>query len=97
VPILAALHGHLAVLPRDEENVLPRIAAHYDRNPDYIKLHLLGLIHGVTGEGEQKAKGQRQRARSLYGVHSLRHTFATEAARAGAAPAYLSLMTGDTL
>jgi integrase len=97
VPILTPLHNCLSALPRDEEHVLPKVAAHYDRNPDYIKLHLLGLIHKVTGEGRQEAKGQHQRARSQYGVHSLRHTFATEAARAGAPPAYLSLMTGDTL
>jgi site-specific recombinase XerD len=97
VPILPPLHNCLSVLPREEEQVLPKVAAHYDRNPDYIKVLLLGLIHGVTGSEKQDAKAQHQRARSQYGAHSLRHTFATEAARAGVPPAYLSLMTGDTL
>lgn len=97
VPILYPLANALAVLPRDNQHVLVQTAAHYDRNPDFVKVHLVALIQEVTGEGKQDAKAQHQRARSLYGAHSLRHTFATEAARAGVPPAYLTLMTGDTL
>ena len=97
VPILPPLGNALAGLPSGSAHVLPDTAAHYDRNPDFTKQHLVGLIQGVTGEGKQEAKAQHQRARSLSGAHSLRHTFATEAARAGVPPAYLSLMTGDTL
>jgi hypothetical protein len=97
VPVLPPLRRYLDALPPEDERVLPQAAAHYERSPDYIKEHMLALIHGVTGEGKQEARAQRLRARSQYGIHSLRHTFATEAARAGAPVAYLSLMTGDTL
>ncbi len=104
VPVLPPLRLYLDALPLREDAeedapgyILPAVATHYTRNPDYIKTHLLTLIHGITGKGAQDTKTQHVRARSQYGVHSLRHTFATEAARAGASPAYLSLMTGDTL
>jgi integrase len=98
VPILAPLRRFLDALPRETERVLPQAGDHYGRNPDFIKVHLVEAIHAVTGnEGKQGVQSQRLRDRSLYGVHSLRKTFATEAARAGAQPAYLSMMTGDTL
>lgn len=96
VPILPPLHRLVVKLPQSGEYVLAKVGAHYDRNPEYIKDRLIALIHEVTGAGKQQAKAQCQRARSQYGVHSLRHTFATDAARAGVPAFYLSQMTGDT-
>lgn len=99
VPILPPLLESLKKLDIDPEceNVLPKVAEHFQRNPDYIKVKFVGIIQSVTGDGEQKAKAQHLVSRSLYGVHSLRHTFASEAAKAGISPAYLSMMTGDSI
>ena len=99
VPILPPLDRALRTLTSGDDSgyVLPEVSAHYKRNPDFVKQHLVKIIQKVTGDGKQESKSQHQRSRSQYGVHSLRHTFATEAARAGVPPVYLSLMTGDTL
>lgn len=95
-PILyEALEPYLGGEPDD--SVFPDLAAGFLRNPDSLKAHLLELIHSVTGAGAQSCKGQSLRKRSLYGFHSLRHTFATEASRAGVDSVFLELMTGDTL
>lgn len=97
VPILPPLRRCLDALPRECKHVLGEVQESYNRNPSFIQQGLVQIIHGVTGEGKQEQRAQCQRERSLYGAHSLRHTFCTEAARAGALPAYLSMMTGDTL
>ncbi len=98
VPILPPLAEAISVLPKHEgDRLLPKIAAHYKRNPEYIKDALIELIHKVTGDAKQTTKAQFKRSRSLYGFHSLRHTFASEVARCGVSATHLSMLTGDTI
>ncbi len=102
VPLLPPLRSALLSLPADsrEGDVLPDVAATYRRNPDGIQKPLVALIQGAAGtDGRNKANGfiQRKVTRSQYGAHSLRHTFATMAAMAGAKPAYLARMLGDNI
>jgi integrase len=100
VPILPPLQQALNKLASnrgDNEQVLPQVYTHYSRNPDYIKEKLLTALHDVTGDTKQEGKAQSQRKRALYGVHSLRHTFVTEAAKAGLNSVQLSRMTGDRI
>ena len=98
VPILLPLQEALTKLVSgDSDQVLPQVCEHYNRNPDYIKEKLLITLHNVTGDTKQESQAQSQRQRSLYGVHSLRHTFVTEAAKAGINSVQLSRMTGDRI
>ena len=98
VPIMPLLLQALNKLNCNEsEQVLPQVFNHYSRNPDYIKGHLLIMLHSITGDERQDGKAQSLRRRSLYGVHSLRHTFVTEAAKAGLNSVQLSRMTGDLI
>lgn len=104
VPILAPLASALfewrAAMPADCPLVLPQIAAHYARNPDYIKRACLDVLHLVTGTGREHnagVKAQCKVRRSAYGMHSLRHTFGTNIAAAGAPVPYLSSMMGDNI
>lgn len=98
VPILPQLEDAIRALPRHKGNyLLPQVAEHFKRNSEYIKRPLIGLIHKVTGDAKQKVKSQHKRDRSLYGFHSLRHTFCSEVARCGVSAIHLSLMTGDTI
>lgn len=102
VPILPPLRSALLSLPVDARtgDVLPDVASIYRRNPDGIQKPLVALIQAAVGtDGRDRANGavQRQVNRSQYGVHSLRHTFATMAAMAGAKPAYLARMLGDNI
>jgi integrase len=104
VPLLAPLSVALlewrANMPADSQLVLPQIAAHYARNPDYIKRACLDVLHTVTGTGREHnaaVKAQRKVHRSAYGMHSLRHTFGTNIAAAGVPVAYLSSMMGDNI
>ena len=99
VPILPVLRESLALLPKEDDGgyVLPEIAGHYRRNKDFIVRKVNDLIHIATGNAKQAFDGQCLRERRLYGFHSLRHTFTTEAAKAGATPGQLKAMTGDTL
>ena len=100
VPILPPLQqalNQLASVRGDNEQILPKVYTHYMRNPDYIKEKLLLTLHSVTGDTRQEGKAQSQRKRALYGVHSLRHTFVTEGAKAGLNSVQLSRMTGDRI
>ncbi len=102
VPILPPLRSALADLPSSgtSGDVLPAVADNYRRNPDGIQKPLVTLVHEATGtDGRDRANGavQRKVARSVYGAHSLRHTFATMAAMAGVKAAYLALMLGDNI
>lgn len=99
VPLLSILSEALKpyLKGKSDSYLFPEIAKRYLKNPDGLKLQLLELIHLVTGKGEQLCAAQSLRKRSLYGFHSLRHSFATEAARAGVDTVMLQLMTGDTM
>lgn len=97
VPIFKPLLDAIDKLTKEGQYVLPRIQAHYTRNPAYVKKTVLSIIHTVTGNKLNNSKVQSVRNRSLYGTHSLRHTFATEAAKAGVKSIHLSRMLGDTI
>jgi integrase len=99
-PLASALFEWRADVPTDCPLVLPQIAAHYARNPDYIKRACLDVLHRVTGTGREHnagVKAQYKVRRSAYGMHSLRHTFGTNIAAAGVPVAYLSSMMGDNI
>jgi integrase len=96
VPILPPLQAALDALPREGDYVLPETAESYQRRTETIKSRVLKLVQGVTGT-EKNESNLGLVNRSKYGYHSLRHTFATEAARAGATAAELQSMTGDTM
>ena len=51
---------------------------------------------GGDGKPTGEAPAQRQRTRAAYAAHSLRTTFCTQAARAGATALQLATMTGDS-
>ncbi|MDX9981594.1 MAG: hypothetical protein RBU25_16345, partial [Lentisphaeria bacterium] len=76
------------------------VADNYRRNPDGIQKPLVALVHEATGtDGRDRTNEavQRKVTRSVYGAHSLRHTFATMAAMTGVKAAYLALMLGDNI
>ncbi|MDD5728625.1 MAG: site-specific integrase [Victivallales bacterium] len=97
VPILPPLHDALNALDNSSDYVLAQIQGHYVKNADYIKENVLNAIHTITGDQRNIDTAQSKRKRSLYGAHSLRHTFCTEAAKAGANSVQLSTMTGDLI
>ena len=102
VPILPPLRTALAELPGcgTAGDVLPAVADTYLRNPDGIQKPLVALVQeaaGTDGRDRTNEAIQRKVTRSVYGAHSLRHTFATMAAMAGVKPAYLALMLGDNI
>jgi integrase len=99
VPMLPWLAQELEDLPKDEDSeyVVPRLAAWYKRNSTGISRMLVRELHKITGRSIQSAEGKGKVARSEYGFHSLRHTFCTEAARAGVPATMLAAMAGDTI
>lgn len=103
VPMLPPLRTALAALPGyggPAGDVLPTVADNYRRNPDGIQKPLVALVQeaaGTDGRDRTNTAVQRKVTRSVYGAHSLRHTFATMAALAGVKAAYLALMLGDNI
>lgn len=99
VPILPLLVQALEGVPKDEDSdyVVPRLAAWYKRCSTGVSRMLVRELHKVTGSSIQSAEGKGKVARSEYGYHSLRHTFCTEAARAGVPATMLAAMAGDTI
>ena len=99
VPVLPLLAKTLEAMPRDEESehIMPRLAAWYSRNSTGISRMLVRELHKITGKSLQDATGKGKVTRSEYGFHSLRHTFCTEAARAGVPATMLVAMVGDTI
>ena len=95
--ILPPLQRAIDDLPQDDNKyLLPQIAERYQKNT-YFKTQVKSFIHTVTGKGEQRQIDQAIQARSLYGYHSLRHSFCTEMTRLGLSPAIISRMTGDRI
>jgi|GEM_PF-2234841 len=102
VPILPPLASALEGLVGGEEYfkgeyVLPGLAEHYERSKDYVTRIMGALVCEAAGDQKQEIEAQHQRSRRLYGFHSLRHTFAIEAAKGGATPGQLKAMTGDNI
>jgi site-specific recombinase XerD len=99
-PLRAVLSDAVAHAAPGQTQLLPTIAAVYERSPDSIQKPLVSLVQSVTGDGLEHnsgGTGQRKVHRAAYGAHSLRHTFASMAAMAGAKPAYLAAMLGDNI
>jgi integrase len=97
VPILPPLAEALRTLPKKGEKVLPDLATHYQKSKDYVTRLLGALVLQATGNERQDVEAQHQRARRLYGFHSLRHSFCSEAAKAGVSAGMLKAMSGDNL
>jgi integrase len=102
VPLLPMLVHELEVLystkEDDETQIFPKLTKMYAKNPDGIQKPLKSLVQKVTGDGlNEETAGQRVVNRSVYGVHSLRATFATQAAMAGCKSVWLSRMLGDSI
>lgn len=97
VPLLPALSETLEELPRTSEYVLPRLADKYARSAHSLSKLLVKKLHSITGKAVQDPTGRGKVARSAYGFHSLRHTFCTEAARAGVPATLLAAMAGDNI
>lgn len=98
VPLVPTLVTRLAQIKSDAPAVFPELAALYDQNPNTIRKPLVDLIQSITGDGRAKnPAGQRMVNRAAYGIHSLRATFATQAAMSGCKPVWLARMLGDAI
>lgn len=93
LPPLAEALGHITM----NADALPAIADLYRRHQSSAKRMVMAIITDATGGGTQEHDGQHIQARTPYGFHSLRHTFATEAAKAGATTGHLKSMLGDNI
>lgn len=92
VPIEIVIHPELLLYLRKAEGwrdsggyVLPNLAERYKRNPSGIQADARKIFRITLGVETSEDKGDRQRklAISRYSFHSLRHTFATNAANQG--------------
>lgn len=105
VPIMLPLKTDLEKIAEeqhsDQKYLFPSSAELYDRNRDGLQKPLVGLIQQVTNDEKNAATdaqvAQRMITRAKYGIHSLRATFATQAAMAGVKAIWLSKMLGDSL
>ncbi len=99
VPILPPVAAALGALPRSTGRILPTLAALYERGGwrvDEPVVELVQAAAGTAGRPDGDAPAQRVARRAAYAAHSLRTTFATQAARAGATALQLAVMTGDS-
>lgn len=98
LPMLRVLREAFENVDKTQSDyVVPNVLAHYNRNSDFIKKKLLEIIHSVTGDARNDKNGQCKINRRLYGIHSLRGTFATEMAKRGVAGLKLARMLGDKI
>lgn len=68
----------------DSGFVLPLIAVRYERAKDKISKSVIKCLEAIGLENDKDISNlKRQRAPSIYGFHSLRHTFVSLAASAG--------------
>ncbi len=84
-PIHPDLRAELERTPPEERAgaVCPELAELYHREPQRISKRMRQLFEGCELETRIEAGKGRKRAASVRGFHSLRHSFATECARAG--------------
>ncbi|WP_309382057.1 tyrosine-type recombinase/integrase [Cerasicoccus frondis] len=97
VPILDPLLKAIGELEKSDNYLTPSLVEKYNVRRGNVSDRLVAVIKKAAGEGAQDTVAQHQIKRSLYGFHSLRHTFASESAKADVPVAYLQLMTGDTI
>lgn len=111
IGIPETLHAYLAALPRRGKFVVPGCAAEYDRDvtvlTNRIKAHLescgIQTVKEGTGAGSEKKgvdgkpiPGTAKRAVVLVGYHSLRHSYISIMAQAGASIAVLQQLAGHS-
>ena len=111
IGIPETLRAYLAALPRRGKFVVPGCAAEYDRDvtvlTNRIKAHLescgIQTVKEGTGAGSEKKDadgkpipGTAKRAVVLAGYHSLRHSYISIMAQAGASIAVLQQLAGHS-
>ena len=98
IGIPAALHSYLDALPRRGKYVVPKCAAEYDRDvtvlTNRIQAHLESC--GIQTIKDGTGRGTGQRAVVLAGYHSLRHSYISIMAQAGASIAVLQKLAGHS-
>ena len=98
IGIPATLHPYLSALSRSGKYVVPECAAQYERDPtiltNRIKAHLEACKIETVQEGT--GKGTDKRAVVLVGFHSLRHSYISIMAQAGASVAVLQKLAGHS-
>ncbi len=103
VPLLQPLYNEIITLEsmagNDQDYLFPGLVEQYERNADAIHKRIVTLVQQVAGDGKKhnETHGQRKVQRSAYGAHSLRATFATQAAMAGCKSVWLARMLGDSI
>lgn len=105
VPIEIDIHPELLLFLRKAEGwrdgggyILPNMAGRYKRNPSGIQEDARKIFRITLGVETSEGKGDRQRklAISRYSFHSLRHTYATNAANMGMQAAVIAETIGHS-
>jgi integrase len=105
VPIEIDIHPELLLFLRKAEGwrddggyILPNMADRYKRNPSGIQADARKIFRITLGVETSEEKGDRQRklAISRYSFHSLRHTYATNAANMGMQTAVIAETIGHS-
>lgn len=76
-----------------DEYVLPKTAERYQRNPAGVKQDIVRVFEKCGFKTSEKLPGRLQ-ARSIYGFHSLRHTFVSICANRGVPLAMVQELVG---
>ena len=99
VPLHPALFAMLEETPTDARRgyLMPDAAGLYQRNRQYLALKIQQIFKdcGIK-TNEPPTDGRGKRARVIVGFHSLRHTFVSMAANAGAPLALVQSIVGHT-
>jgi integrase len=76
IPIFPPLREHLESLSRNDELITPAVAALYESDPPKVSKTITEIIKSIgIKETKKKRKDGRGQASSIYGFHSLRHSF----------------------
>ena len=97
IPIHAALAAVLAETPPDQRKgyIMPETATAYLREPSILTNRIQGIFSGC-GIETQAQQGEGRKAQTVVGFHSLRHTFVSLAANAGAPMALIQSIVGHS-
>ncbi len=97
IPIHAALAAVLEETPPDERKgyVMPDMADAYQREPSILTNRIQGLFSGC-GIETKAGQGEGRKAQTVVGFHSLRLTFVSLAANAGAPMALIQSIVGHS-
>ncbi|MBR4260016.1 MAG: site-specific integrase [Kiritimatiellae bacterium] len=97
IPLHPVLAGLLAKIPSTARQgyVLPEIAKAYEREPSLLTRRIQRHFSDC-GISTQKSQGEGRKALTAVGFHSLRHTFVSMAANAGAPLALVQSIAGHS-